>query len=95
MNWLRQQWYERSLRQMLAGFARTHLLRAGIGLELFEALRVPRTANQLARDYRLAPDLLQAWLRAAEAHGLICVVRQLAIQHTNSTISRFILYDVG
>ncbi|MFP8880120.1 MAG: class I SAM-dependent methyltransferase [Myxococcota bacterium] len=75
MNWLRQQWYERSLRQMLAGFARTHLLRAGIGLELFEALRVPRTANQLARDYRLAPDLLQAWLRAAEAHGLICVVR--------------------
>lgn len=91
MNWLSRQWYERSLRQMLAGFTRTHLLRTGIGLELFEALRVPRTANQLARDYRLAPDLLQAWLRAAEAHGLIRLVGQRERAYEICGLARWLL----
>lgn len=91
MNRLPHQWYERSLRQMLAGFARTHLLRTGIQLELFEALRVPRTANELARDYRLAPDLLQAWLRAAEAHDLIRVVRERKRAYQVCGLGRWLL----
>ena len=91
MNRLPHQWYERSLRQMLAGFARTHLLRTGIELGLFEALRVPRTANQLARDHGLAPDLLQAWLKAAEANDLIQVVRERERAYQVCGLGRWLL----
>ena len=67
---------ERELFQTLGSFSRAHLLRIGIRLDLFAALRRPKTANQLAQDSQLAPDLLQAWLRAAASHGLIRVVRE-------------------
>ena len=63
------QWWSRAFTQTLASFSRAHLLHAGIHLGLFDLLRDPKTSNQLARDSRLAPDLLQAWLRAAEAGG--------------------------
>jgi len=69
-------WRERELYQTLGSFARAHLLRIGIQLDLFEALRQPKTAQQLAQNSRFAPDLLQAWLRAAASHGLIRMVRE-------------------
>ena len=69
-------WRERSLFQTLASFSRVHLLRIGIRTDLFEALRQPKTVNQLTQDSQLAPDLLQAWLRAAASHGLIRMVRE-------------------
>jgi predicted O-methyltransferase YrrM len=67
---------ERAFFQTLASFARAHLLWIGVRLELFTALRRPQTAQQLSRDSRLAPDLLQAWLQAAAAHGLIRRARE-------------------
>lgn len=76
MNRLLAHWYERDLRRTLASFARVHLLRSGLELGLFEALREPKNANQLAREARLAPDLLQAWLYAARAQGLIGLARE-------------------
>lgn len=69
-------WRERALLQTLASFSRAHLLRIGIRTGLFAALRQPKTVNQLAQDSQLAPDLLQAWLRAAATHGLIRMVRE-------------------
>jgi SAM-dependent methyltransferase len=69
-------WREREFFQTLASFSRAHLLRIGIRSDLFAALRQPQTANQLAQDSQLAPDLLQAWLRAADFHGLIRMVRK-------------------
>jgi len=69
-------WWERTLFQTLASFSRAHLLRIGIRTNLFEALRQPKTVNQLTQDSQLAPDLLQAWLRAAASHGLIRMVRE-------------------
>ena len=69
-------WRERAFFQTLASFSRAHLLWMGVRTDLFAALRQPKTANQLAQDSQLAPDLLQAWLRAAASHGLIRVVRE-------------------
>jgi len=67
---------ERSLFQTLASFSRAHLLRIGIRTDLFKALREPKTVNQLSKNSRFAPDLIQAWLRAAASHGLIRMVRE-------------------
>jgi len=69
-------WRERELFQTLGSFSRAHLLRIGIRLDLFVALRQPKTAKQLAQNAQLAPDLLQAWLRAAASHGLIRMARE-------------------
>jgi len=69
-------WRERELFQTLGSFSRAHLLRIGIQLDLFVALRQPKTAKQLAQNSQFAPDLLQAWLRAAASHGLIRMVRE-------------------
>jgi len=69
-------WRERTLYQTLASFSRAHLLRIGLRTDLFEALRQPKTVNQLTQNSQLAPDLLQAWLRAAAFHGLIRMVRE-------------------
>jgi len=76
MNRIPSKWREREFLQTLASFSRAHLLRIGIQLGLLSALRQPKTAKQLAQDARLAPDLLQAWLRAAASHGLIRMVRE-------------------
>jgi len=60
----------------LTSYSRAHMLRIGIRTELLEALRQPKTVNQLAQISHLAPDLLQAWLRAAASHGLVRMVRE-------------------
>ncbi len=69
-------WRERELFQTLGSFSRAHLLRIGIRMDLFAALRQPKTANQLAKDSQIATDLLQAGIRAAASHGLIRMVRE-------------------
>ncbi len=69
-------WRERELFQTLSSFSRAHLLRIGIRLDLFAVLRQPKTAKQLAQNSQFAPDLLQAWLRAAASHGLVRMVRE-------------------
>lgn len=55
----------------LGAFGRVHLLRTGVSLGLFETLRRPHTSSELAGRLGLAQDLVAAWLRAAEAHGLL------------------------
>jgi SAM-dependent methyltransferase len=61
----------RRLALTLAGQLRVPLLRVGIHQGLFEALREPRDAAELAHRQGLAVDLVAAWLRAAEAHELL------------------------
>ena len=62
--------YGKRFMETLAGATRLPLLRAGIHQGLFEALRKPRTAAELAERLGLAGDLVEAWLRASHAHGL-------------------------
>lgn len=50
---------------------RLPLLRIGFENGLFEALRLPLTANELAERLELAPDLVEAWLHAAHSHDLL------------------------
>lgn len=47
------------------------MLLAGLELGLFESLREARSAEDLAARHGLAPDLVEAWLRAAHAQGLV------------------------
>lgn len=61
----------RAFAGMLDGYARVHVLRAGLELGLFETLRRPHGAPALAERHGLASDLLDAWLAAAEAQGLL------------------------
>jgi hypothetical protein len=63
--------YARRLAATVDGFARVHLLRTGIHLGLFEALRTPQTEADLAERLGLARDLVAAWLHAVHAQGLI------------------------
>jgi SAM-dependent methyltransferase len=56
---------------MADGFARLHVIRAGLELGLFEALRRPQTEAELVGRTGLAADLLGAWLRTTEAQGLL------------------------
>jgi len=59
----------------LSGIIQAHmklpLLRIGLRKGLFEALRSPLTASELAESLELAPDLVASWLRAAHAHRLV------------------------
>ncbi len=91
MNRIPSKWRERELLQTLASFSRAHLLRIGIQLDLFAALRQPKTAKQLAQDSRFAPDLLEAWLRAAEHHGLIRMVRERDHAYQIDGLARWLL----
>jgi SAM-dependent methyltransferase len=61
----------RRLLSTLEGLTRVHLLRTGIHLGLFEALRQPLSEVELAERLGLAADLTGATLRAAHAHGLL------------------------
>jgi SAM-dependent methyltransferase len=61
----------RRLARVLRGATELALLRAGIEIGLFEALRTPQSAAELAERLGLAADLVAAWLRAAESHGLL------------------------
>ena len=56
---------------MLGEFTRVPLLRLGLELSLFDALREPVRMGKLAADLELDEELLCAWLRAAAAHGLV------------------------
>jgi trans-aconitate methyltransferase len=55
----------------LAGAIRLPLLRTGIHLGLFEALRTPQTPDALAERLGLAADLVRSWLRACHAQDLL------------------------
>lgn len=55
----------------LAGAARLPLLRTGIHLGLFEALRTPQSPEALAERLGLAADLVESWLRACHAQDLV------------------------
>jgi len=61
----------RRLAGVLRGATELALLRAGLELGLFEALRTPQSAAALAERLGLEGDLVAAWLRAAELHGLL------------------------
>jgi SAM-dependent methyltransferase len=61
----------RRLSRSLDGFVRVHLLRTGIHLGLFEALRTGHEAGELAERLGLARDLVASWLRAAHRAGLL------------------------
>jgi len=63
--------YGRRLFAALRGQLQVPLLRTGFQLGLFDALREPQTAEQLAQRQGLAGDLVEAWLLAASAHGLL------------------------
>ncbi len=63
--------FGRRFARTLAGATRLPLLRAGVHLGLFEALRVPQVPAALADRLGLAPDLVEGWLIAAHAHGLL------------------------
>jgi SAM-dependent methyltransferase len=50
---------------------RLPLLRIGLETGLFAELRSPLGGRELAERLGLAPDLVAAWLRAVQAHGLV------------------------
>ncbi len=59
----------RALAQALDAYAQVPLLRTGLRLGLFEALRTPQDAQSLADRLGLAPDLVAAWARNLQAQG--------------------------
>lgn len=59
----------RALAQALDAFAVVPLLRTGLRMGLFEALRTPQTAAALADRLGLAPDLVSSWARNLHAQG--------------------------
>ncbi len=59
----------RALANALDAFAQVPLLRAGLRLGLFEALRTPQDPAALAARLGLAPDLVAAWARNLCAQG--------------------------
>ena len=85
------QWHSRAFSLTVSSFTRVHLLRSGLQLGLFEMLRQPKTGNQLVQDSQLAPDLLQAWLRAAEAQGLIRIIRERDRAYQVDGLARWLL----
>lgn len=61
----------RSLAGAVQAHLRLPLLRIGLRKGLFEELRTPRSASELAERLELAPDLVASWLRAVQAHRLV------------------------
>ena len=59
----------RALAQALDAFAQLPLLRTGLRLGLFEALRTPQDPDALADRLGLARDLVAAWARNLQAAG--------------------------
>jgi SAM-dependent methyltransferase len=68
---LRDHLRQRRFARMLSSLSRVGLLRTGFQLGLFEALREPQSGERLADRLGLAPELVDAWLRAAQSHGLL------------------------
>jgi SAM-dependent methyltransferase len=55
----------------LVGHLRVPLLRVGLDQGLFDALRRARSPEDVAHELDLEADLVDAWMVAAEAHGLL------------------------
>lgn len=78
----------RMLASTCEAFARVHLLRSGLELGLFEALRRPHDAEALAGRLGLAEDLVRSWLVACERVGL---VKAVAGGHRMTDFTRWML----
>lgn len=61
--------HARAFASVLDAFAQIPLLRTGLQLGLFEALRTPLPPAELAERLGLAPDLVAAWARMLHAQG--------------------------
>lgn len=61
--------HARRLASILDGLARAPLLVAGLRLGLFEALRVPHPAEEVAERLGLDPELVASWARVLHTHG--------------------------
>jgi SAM-dependent methyltransferase len=61
----------RRLSGTVQAHVRLQLLRIGLLQGLFEELRSPLNATELAERLELAPDLVASWVRAAHAHRLV------------------------
>jgi len=61
----------RHLGKLVESYAQIYLLRTGLRLGLFEALRTPHAARELAERLGLAKDLVAAWLHALHAQDLV------------------------
>ena len=61
----------RRLTGMVQDHVRLPLLRIGLRTGLFEELRTPLCPDELTERLELAPDLVESWLRALHAHGLV------------------------
>jgi SAM-dependent methyltransferase len=81
----------RSFAGMLSSASRVGLLRTGFELGLFEVLREPQSAEQLADRLGLAPELVDAWLRAACAHGLLSRSPDLRGEYRIDGLARWLL----
>jgi SAM-dependent methyltransferase len=77
------------LSRTLEGFTRVHLLRTGVHLGIFEALREPVVEGELAERLGLAADLVRSFLRASHAHGLL--VRGGGGAYTLHSFTRWLL----
>lgn len=78
----------RTLAATFDAFARVHLLRVGLELGLFEALRRPLAAEALAAKVGLAEDLVRSWLIACERIDLVRAGRE---GHELADLTRFLL----
>lgn len=71
MSLLEQLRFGRRLALAMRGQLELAVLRAGLESGLVDALREPRSAEELAEAKGLELDLVEAWLRAAHAHRLL------------------------
>ena len=76
---------------MLSSLSRVGLLRTGFQLGLFEALREPQSGERLADRLGLAPELVDAWLRAAHSHGLLSRSRGRGGEYRLGGLARWLL----
>jgi SAM-dependent methyltransferase len=88
---LRDRLRQRSFARMLSSISRVGLLRTGFQLGLFEALREPQSGERLADRLRLAPELVDAWLRAAHTHGLLSRSRGRGGEYRLGGLARWLL----
>ena len=85
--------HARRLAGTLEDFTRVHLLRTGVHLGIFEALREPRSEGDLSERLGLAADLIHAFLRACHAQGLL--VRRADGFYALHSFARWLLDSPG
>lgn len=81
----------RSFAGMLSSASRVGLLRTGFQLGLFEVLREPQSAERLADRLGLAPEPVDAWLRAACAYDLLSRSPDLRGEYRIAGLARWLL----